>query len=158
MRRFVQVIFILSVIGLTIFCFYPFLDSGVTWNDAFPGIFLFGLAVIVSGIIYSVIRPVNDPSGKKFGPPRIGYGWVGLWGTLVGIIMVVASSIKLSEAKSYLEFRYARSLSTWGYKQDIYDAQALLFLGGVILGIGIISGSIAVVKAKRKRRRVRLEI
>jgi hypothetical protein len=164
MKRLAQVIFVLSVIGLTISCLLPVPGGGVSWEEGVTGgVLPFGLAVIVSWIFSSGLRRKDDPSGKKFGWPRIRWGWLGLWCIVVGMIVSIGAGIKASEAKSSLSWQsssYSRrsSIDTWLYRERLWDAHGGQVLGGIITAVGVVSGIITGAQALRRRRRVRLEI
>jgi hypothetical protein len=154
-----QAIFIISVIGLTVSCLLPiFGGRGVSWNEGITrGFYPFGLAVIVSWILSSGLRPKDDPSGKKFGLPRIRWRRLGLWCIIVGLIVSVGALMEAGKEKSSI-VRGAYSSSYDYYGSRLEDAHRGEVLGAIITGVGMVSFTFAAIQAARKRRRIRLEI
>ena len=159
MKRFAQVVFFLSMIGLTIFWFLPLLE-GLSWQESFfGGVLPFGIAVIVSWIFSSGLRHKDKQSGKKFGWPRIRWGWVGLWCSVVGIIVSIGAGFQVSNAERSLTWeKNPLSWEASRYRDKLEDAQGARVLGGILSAVGGVCYTIVGARALRRRRRVRLEI
>ena len=94
MKRLALVIFILSVIALTICIVAPIWVGMHDWGDLPPVILSLAVTAIISWIFASGLRPKDDPTGKKFVWPRIDWGSLGAWFLFVGLAFYVGAEVQ----------------------------------------------------------------